>query len=242
MIAGSDSPLRIVVFGDLEIGVWGAVLGGETAVLLVDGQHGHGRLDAADDSGDWNVTGDGLELTMTPIGPAVRSQDDQAFDQLCRVHGNLGAERPIDCMGRRATRALSPGEEYESIRDVSAWFGAEEGVEGVALTSLRPRKARGHDRDVIAAAVLDAAVAAVVADPRLSTTYNDQGLPSRVGLELWLEEDEDGEPQYPRRAAGQATGSALSAANGGYDLVAQLLRCQSRGNEGTGVYLLMRRR
>ncbi len=60
-------------------------------------------------------------------------------------------------------------------------------------------------------------------DPRLSTTYDEHGEPLRVGVELWLGDDEDGE-QWPRRVAGAATGSRVD--NG--KLSAYALQCVSR--------------
>jgi hypothetical protein len=237
MNAASGSPMHIVTFGDLELGVWGAAVGNGTCLVVCDGRARHGQL-AAHDAGDWRLSADGVELTVAAAGPMVKLPGEEDFDQLCQVHGSLGVQRPIDCLGRRATRTAALGKEFESIRDVSAWFAPDEGV---ALTALRRRKTRGHEQDAVSGAVLDVTAAAPVADPRLSTTYNGQGLPTRMGLELWLDSEEE-EQQYPRRAAGQAEAAPAVAEDAERELVAQLLRCQSRGNQGTGVYLLLRGR
>jgi hypothetical protein len=240
----ASSRLRIVAFGDLDAGVWGAGLADGGTLFIAgrgtDSWSGQARLDAGEDAGDWTLTAQGAELEFSPAAEAVLRSDEQlpgGFDQLCRVRGTVADGSAIDCLGRRAT-TIANLRDLESIRDVSAWFAPDEGV---ALTALRPRKARGHNRDLIAAAVLDAAAVAHVPDPRLSTTYDAEGRPARVGLELWLEE-QDGEQQYPRRAAGEAAGSPASASDDGHDVIAQALRCHSRGSEGTGVYLLVRPR
>ena len=120
---------------------------------------------------------------------------------------------------------------------MSIWFAVDDGL---AMTAARRRKAKGHDRDLTVAAILEAAGGPAVEEPRLSTTYDADGAPARMGLELWLPE-ENGEQPYPRRAAGEAAGVAASATGDGAELTARPLRCHSRGNDGTGVYLLLRR-
>jgi len=116
------------------------------------------------------------------------------------------------------------------------------------LLTLRPRKSRGHEADLVAAAVLEPESAPRVTDPRLSTTYDAAGLPARVGLELWFETDdtdeepeEETERQFPRRAAGEAVGPGIDWEVAGFKLHAALLRWHSRGSDGTGVYLLGQR-
>lgn len=245
MTAATDSSLRIVAFGDLDAGVWGAVLAVQATLCVVgtpSSQSGEeANLDGTFDAeSHWWVAGDSADLAFTPAGTPIQRLDQSSlpgFDQLCHVEGRVGTSE-VACLGRRAVRETVRLRDIESIRDVSAWFGPDDGV---ALTSLRPRKARGHDRDVIAAAVLDGEETGAVEEPRLSTTYGADGLPVRVGLELWPPEQES-EQQYPRRAAGESAGPASTAASFELEMMAALLRCHSRGHEGTGVYLLARPR
>jgi hypothetical protein len=124
------------------------------------------------------------------------------------------------------------------VRDLCAWFAP---ADGLALTALRPRGAKGHDRDVVTASVFEPTGPLVVADPRLSTTYAADGHPTRVGLELWLEQD-DTQEQYPRRAAAEPLGAAAAWSQPALELEAYFLRCLSRGEEGLGVYVLGRTR
>jgi hypothetical protein len=163
------------------------------------------------------------------------------FDQLCRVRGRAGidgTEREIDCLGRRGSHGDGIKlEKFDSVRDVSAWFGP---VDGLAVVALRPRKARGQDSDLLEVAVLDPEATSPVEDPRMSTTYTSAGQPLRAGFELWLAGEEE-DSQYPRRAAGEAAGPGASARCGGLHVLAQPFRWHSRGRDGAGLYLLARR-
>src|SRR5205085_8904029 len=82
-------------------------------------------------AGDWHLEGDGLQLTATAAADAAQSVGAE-FDQLCRVHGQItvdGAERGVDCLGRRAVHAQAGDlDRFESIRDVSAWFDSAHGL------------------------------------------------------------------------------------------------------------------
>jgi hypothetical protein len=168
------------------------------------------------------------------------AQDGLAgWEQLCRVSGRFGANE-VDCLGVRS--AWSDDLElsrFESIRAVSVWFDPDEAF---ALTAFRPRKAKAHDGDLLAAAVIAPERSAAVEDPRLSTTYAADGWPLRAGLELWLASETDSEQQYPRRASGEAAGPRAEALAGELELQAEPFQWHSRGRVGAGMYLLARRR
>ncbi len=202
---------------------------------------GRPRSRAPTGDGEWRLTAEGIDLVVIPAGERVPTAEGlslDGFDQLCRVTGRVdGAAGEVECLGRRAERAVGDPRDFDSVRDVSIWFAVDDGL---AMTAARRRKAKGHDRDLTVAAILEAAGGPVVEEPRLSTTYDADGAPARMGLELWLPEH-NGEQPFPRRAAGEAAGAAASATGDGADLTARPLRCHSRGNEGTGVYLLLRR-
>lgn len=248
------SALRTLAFGDLEPGVWGAAwipaqdgpavtaLGGNGEGVLVSGA----RVTADPDTGEWHLAGDRTALTVSGAGEAVAvgATDDrvEGFDQLCRVTGRFeldGAEHVVDCLGLRASRS---GEfdlgKLESVRAVSTWFEPDEGL---SLMAFRARKAKGHDGDVVTAAVLTPEASARVEDPRLSTMYDGAGWPVRAGLELWIAREGEDE-QYPRRASGEAAGARAQSADGELELRAEPFRWHSRGREGAGMYILARRR
>lgn len=245
MTATTQSALQIVTFGDLDGGPWGAVwsapapafaLGSDQARLT-----GAATVDSSDETGEWRISGDGLELAVSPLGEIVRNQALDGFDQLGRISGHVtlaGAEINIEGLCRRGSRGAVEIGATESVRDVSSWFEPDQGL---ALTAVRPRKARGHDRDLVVAAVLDLEDAREVSDPRLSTTYSGDGLPARAGLELWLDDDEDA-TQYPRRAAGEAASAGVTNVGEDVEVLTEPFRWHSRGLEGAGIYLLMRPR
>lgn len=248
------TPLRTLAFGELEPAVvWGAAWiansnGSALAALGVGGASGGlapVRVSGAADGDEWRLDGDGVELLVAPAGEAVAvtaSADDiEGWDRLCRVSGRFehaGTEHAVDCLGLRTWWSDAVDlERYASIRTVSAWFEPDEAL---TVTAFRPRKGKGHDQDVLAAAVIAPDVSASVEDPRLSTTYQGEGWPARAGLELWLAGEEP-ERQYPRRASGEATGARVEALVGALEVRAEPFRWHSRGRDGAGVYLLARR-
>jgi hypothetical protein len=241
MTASSESGLRIVSFGDLGGGVWGtAVDAGQPAVVFGDGSAtGAGEaveLSAGD--GHWELTGDCIDLQIGPTEPAgdgvaVRP----ARDELCRARGRLvldGAETTVDCPATRSVSRVLDRGELDSIRGIWGWF--EDG-QALSLLALRPRGGSGQDDDRLTATLFDSEGPIEVDEPRLSTTYTDDGRPSRASLELWVGEGED---QYPRRAAAEAIGSGAGVSATGLSLHVSPLRCHSRGLDGPGVYLLAR--
>ena len=247
--------LRTLAFGDIEGAVWGAgwfsdaadgaltILGaGEAPPAGVRSQAPTEQtLDGA-----WQLDG-ASPLVVAPAAEPVALQlpQDQfeGYDQLCRVTGRLnldGGEHEVDCLG---VRSWFPGpidvERYESIRAVSTWFEPDEAI---ALTAFRARKAKSHDGDLIAAAMIGPENSTAADDSRLSTTYEAEGWPLRAGLELWLPSPEDSEQQYPRRASGEALGARAHAQTATLDLRAEPFRWHSRGRDGAGMYILARRR
>jgi hypothetical protein len=172
-----------------------------------------------------------------------------SVDHLCEVTGRAmlgGAEHEVEWLGWRgrfdADFELGV---VDSFRQAAGWFDA---ADGFSLSAYRPQKSRGHDADYVAAAVLEAEPAPRIDDPRLSTTYDAAGLPTRVGLELWFEpsgpeEDSDDDDDRPltRRAAAEAIGAGIDWEVEGFKLHAALLHWHSRGHDGAGVYLLGQR-
>jgi hypothetical protein len=112
----------------------------------------------------------------------------------------------------------------------AAWFPA--GHE-IGMISARPKYAANQERDRVEV-IARGEEHPLVIDPRLSTTYDGAGAPLRVGLELWLGDDPDGEA-WPRRVAGSSTGSRVAGPGVG----AYAFRCVTRGEPGAGVYLLL---
>jgi hypothetical protein len=251
--ANATAGIRTLAFGHLEAGLWGCLWGAQQPVAVIGGlgrdsspHSGPVTIDGASENEDWRIAarawgsaGDQLELIVSAAGTPASGGSLPGFEQLCHVTGRCvlgGSEQAVDSLGLRALRdALDLGR-LDSVREVFAWFEPDEGL---SLTALRPRGARGHDADTVAATVFEPEGPTAVEDPRLSTTYGRDGLPVHAGMELWLPADDEHE-QYPRRAAGDALGESVRLRHAGLALDASPLRWYSRGLEGAGVYLLVR--
>jgi hypothetical protein len=252
--------IHIVAFGEAADGIWGVAWapdGPAAPARLAIGRAGAHRvvelaLEVPDGESSWSLRADGTSLSIGPDGPAGRggpAGELESLDQPCLVNGELRLEDAVVAVtshGWRSTvQTHADLTSVDSIRWLAGWLGPQEGF---SLTALRPRKARGHEADLIAAAVIEDPSPPRIEDPRLSTTYAEDGLPFRVGLELWFEaKDEEGSEdapshQYPRRAAGETVGRPLDWEAAGFRLNACLVDWRSHGREGRGVYVLARRR
>lgn len=240
--------LRTLSFGEVDGSLWGTALAAGTAAIVVsDGSAVPGgvALDTGgwtSDGATWHLAAAGVELRAEPVTderesfPPPDGRDQvSGVQELCRVRGVVslsGAERSIDCVGTRSVIDGVPAESHVSLRAVAGWFGPEEAF---TLLSLRAPRSSGQESDLVAATLFDPEGWVPVSDPRLSTTYDGAGQPTRVNLELWVE---DGENEFPRRAAGEAAAAPAEATSAGMRMQAVPLRCHSRGREGAGVYVL----
>jgi hypothetical protein len=244
--------VRAVAFGNPDGSVWGAGLDAGVPALVAAGSAEPVAVTIAwsADTPEWGLTGDRVSLTVSPMVPPSAEPAPQADgdaspapaaaepepawsgrQELCRVTGTVaGAE--IDCIGvRTELTQVRPGE-FGSVRGFSGWVSADEAV---TLLALRSGSEAHHERDLLAATVFDSDGWMTSSDPRLSTTYDDDGNPTRATLELWISQ---GEREFARRAAGEAAGPAVTVAGGDMTLWVLPLRCHSRGSDGAGVYLL----
>lgn len=250
MSGASTLAFRTLAFGDVDGRLWGAaVQTGQAGLAFGSGDVSRSApaLEWALDDRAWSLSGDGFELHVEPRGemPAEPDGDGSGdgdapaevsgLQELCRVHGRIsldGAEQIVDCGGTRTeVDGLEP-DAIASARVVSGWFGPNEAITVIAL---RSRRASDHEADLIAATLFDPDGWVPVNDPRLSTTYTQAGDPARASLELWVS---DGENEFPRRAAGEATGLGVAFTAGELALRVAPMRCHSRGLEGAGVYVL----
>lgn len=249
---------RGLAFGDSAGDLWGVAwtpAGTARTALAVRAQSGEHspevELTHADPGDGWRLEGEGVSLLMAPTGAAGHGSavhaELESTDEVCVVSGEIkleGVRHEIACLGWcNVVKATLEFEGISSFRQASAWF---EPPRGLSLLALRPRRAGGQDSDLVVATLLDPEPGAGVSDPRLSTTYDAHGRPKRAGLELWLEPESTGPdsdpeqaaPPVPRRVTGQSLGPGVSWSVHDFTLSATLLRWYSRGQEGTGVYLL----
>lgn len=258
--------LRVLAFGGVDGALWAAAVDG--ALVVGEGAGATSSVASLGpgawsiDGDGWRLAGDGVELTVEPAsasasapaaGEVAGAAGVSGVQELCRVRGSVRVgdrERAVDCAGARLLVDLAGGGgggrgdgradgggdgRYESVRAVCGWVADDEGF---ALAALRPRRHRGHESDVVAATLFDPQAWVTVADPRLSTTYDADGVPARVNLELWIG---DGETEFPRRVAGEAVAPGVVVdARGDRSAQARIvpLRCHSHGHEGFGAYIL----
>jgi hypothetical protein len=140
--------------------------------------------------------GDGAyAVTLEPLGPPAALGDAVRL-WICRAHGTV-ADRPLEGFGS-IMRTLA-GDRIVLERAVTAWLGP---ALAVALAARRPRRASGHGGEELHAAVMrgEPLEPLPVADPRLSSTYDGDGLLLRCGIELW----ETAEAEFALRYGGIA--------------------------------------
>jgi hypothetical protein len=119
-------------------------------------------------------------------------------------------------------------------RELAVWLGEQRTVD---LTASARKRGKGHDTESIRAAIVSEEPRSIepVAESRLSTTYDADERPLRVGLELWPSED----APYARRIAGDTLDGRTITVNGDRFDVA-FLRWRMEGDTGIGPYALWR--
>lgn len=229
----AQTAIRVISFGDPDGELWGtAIDAGSPALVLGDGAHTVAFASAVtvgEEQDAWVIAADGIELRANPTAAETDG------DQLCEVTGTVtvdGNQHDVQCVGVR--RLTSADGEVGSLRGLSGWFAADRAT---TLLSLRPAGGKNAESDQVAATIFEPEGATAVDDPRLSTTLWDGARPSRANLELWIGEGED---QYPRRLASEATGEPAAVVGDGVELQVTPVRCHAAGLDGAGVYLAAR--
>lgn len=220
MSEAGEADATIVAFGDLAGDIWGVQAGAEPGDLTV-GSYSDRAVTAA---------ADGAVASVTPSAGRDAARGGLGLVTVSLRVGGGEHELPGISYRLRAERKL------DAVRLATAWFPPERAV---AIAASRQQGAKGHDDDVIEVATPGEPEELVVFDPRLSTTYGPAGRVRRMGIELWLGEDEDGD-LFPRRYAGEATGAHAAGSGRGVRWEAGALRCHSRGEDGAGLYLVLR--
>ncbi len=232
----------ILAIADPDQGVW-AVAAGRDAARVATGRLGadaHASAETAELSagaspGEWQLAGASGSLTGTPRAADVGTGDEALA--LTSVSGALkldgGSELRVDGggVGHPGWTEL----QANTIRILGAWFNSKRWL---AMLSVRPPRARGHDKDAISVAAIGEDQGMSVFDPRLSSTYGSDERLRRAGVEMWLGADKK-EDLRSWRIAGEADGAPAQLQLDGVSIQAQPLRCHSRGDAGIGVYLLI---
>ena len=114
-------------------------------------------------------------------------------------------------------------------------YAASASGRAISAVAALPAGSAGHDAEVRAAQFLDDPDALPFDDVRLSTVYGDDGMPSKVGLELWRPDDD-----YPQRLGGEAI-CGTRRERGEHELVVSFFRWSIDGEPAYGCYELARR-
>jgi hypothetical protein len=146
-----------------------------------------------------------------------------------RVAGRWRADESgggFDCTGALARTAGTP--DWNRIALMRSLSAALEDGSLLAVAAARPEGAAGHGEEEASAVLLDSEGTLTRFDePLVSTEYDSEGRPRRIGVELWSA-DEDG---APLRGAGTLIGPTADLA---------LLRFTLDGTPGTARYELVR--
>jgi hypothetical protein len=161
----------------------------------------------------------------------------EQYEQLCGVSGSIdldGRIYPVRCLGRRVHRW---GElPWDRIDRWRALYAATGDGRAISVIAALPAGSKGHDAELRAAHHLDHEQPEAFEDARLSTVYGEDGLPAKVGLELWTVDDE-----FPRRFGGEAL-CGTREERGDHDLSVSFFRWLIEGEPAYGCYELARRR
>lgn len=172
------------------------------------------------------------ELANQELGEAIGIEQ---YEQLCRFSGTVdvgGRTYPVRCLGRRvhwwgefAWNAIA---RWRNLYAVSL-----EG-QAISVAGALPNGSEGHEQELRTAYALDLQEAPPFEDIRVSTVFDDDGFPTKVGLELWRPDDE-----YPRRLGGELIcGSRMERS--GHELVVSFFRWSIDGEPAYGCYELAR--
>jgi hypothetical protein len=122
-------------------------------------------------------------------------------------------------------------ERAEALRLVHAVFPDGRAL---AVAAVRPRGAAGHDGDAIAHHLEQSGEPVPLSEALLSTEYDANGTPKRIGLELWAESD-----SVPLRVAGDRQSVVELDGDGVRRLLASM-SFRLEGARGSGAYELLR--
>jgi hypothetical protein len=230
-------------FGDAEAGLGGLAWDvGEPGALLLSEGEVRAATFALEEGGDASTleitAGDAtVEATLIPQTAAITlggGTSRIALDVIaCAAEVRLASGTQTSrCPGRISRWFSDPLEGVATLRHLAINAGGDSLL--VAEARGEPG-ARGHGDELSEAWLLQGEDVTRFEDVFISTQYDGDGDPARLGLELWPEEAE----RTSRAAATRVAGSALGGVKTGAAW-AGVFRCHTDGSEGSGSYLLWR--
>lgn len=195
------------------------------ALIATEGTRAEGKLAG---EGPFTATVEGLgTFELEPLGPPAVFKQSERREWICRLSGTTSGYASV---------ALGAG--LGALARRRSFWVCVEGKLAVIGISQAPRESTPHGEDALEVHVARGMPLepGLVADPRLSTSYDGEGRVLRAGLELWEEEIEgEGERGGVLRLAGESVVGAqlenVSVAFLGWHRSEQL---------GTGCYAIER--
>jgi hypothetical protein len=230
-------------FGDVQAGLGGLAwdLGEPGALLLSKGEVRQATFalerDPENTTIEITADADTVEASLGPQRTLIEHPD---------------AENPVELRATAAVaevRSKGGNQTFECAGQVSEWVG--DPLDGAAVlrhlaiggapdsqliaTARGAPGAEGHGSEQAVGWLLSADSGIPYEETLISTQYDGEGDPTRIGVELWPEDAD----QTSRAAATRVSGSLLGGFRAG-PVWAGLFRCHTDGTEGLGSYLLWR--
>jgi hypothetical protein len=196
---------------------------------------------AAGDRFDLAVAGV-ADAVLEPLGPPFTYGGQDRSDVLCRLRGKGAGGRALDGFGCVSRGGGELGG-LALARSIWICFGPELAF---ALVAERPARGRGHGDERLAACVARGAPLepSPLEDPRLSSTYREDGQLLRAGLELWEPSVEGDADARERTRALRVGGETIAAAElpeaGERRTSIAFMAWHHAGLEGIGCYTIER--
>jgi hypothetical protein len=226
-------------FGDPSAGVGGLAwdLGEPGALVLSEGKTSAATfaLEEGGDAATLELTAGEMtvEATLTPRTAELPLRDAGGLTVVvCTAEVNRGdGSQSFQCAGQISRWSADPLEGAGTFRHLAI----DAGDESLLVVDSRGDPGAEHGEERTAAWLIHGEDESRFEDAFVSTQYDGDGNPSRLGLELWPEEVE-----RASRAAATRVAAASEGGIGREGVWAGFFRCQTDGVLGLGSYLLWR--
>jgi hypothetical protein len=230
-------------FGDVQAGLGGLAwdLGEPGALLLSKGEVRQATFalerDLETTTVEITAGADTVEATLAPERTLIEHPDAdnpvefKATGALAEVRSK-GGDQTFECAGQLSEWVGDPLEGVGILRHLAIGGGPDSHL---IATARGVPGAEGHGSERAVGWLLSGDSGVPYEETLISTQYDGNDEPMRIGLELWPEDAD----QSSRAAATRVSGSLLGGLRAG-PAWAGLFRCHTDGAEGLGTYLLWR--
>jgi hypothetical protein len=227
-------------FGDPATGVGGLAwdFGEPGALLLSEGEARPATfaLEEGGDAATLEITsGDAaLETTLSPRTAEIPLSGEVPGPTVVVCGADVLPKQggqAVQCAGQISRWDRNPAEGAGTFR----YEAIDAGEESLLVVEARGEPGADHGDELSAAWLIRGEDESRFEDAFISTQYDGEGDPTRLGLELWAEEADQSSRAAAMRVAASSLGGAKVA-----NAWAGLFRCHTDGREGIGGYLLWR--